>query len=209
MKWLRFKILFFITCFSILSVRGQSKYDNRIAHYHGFWNKLIPSYAKAQFAGSMGLISVGPGWEYGKHHWETDVLWGYLPKFDSDKNKITFTLKQNYIPWKKSLNRHFSVDPLTASFYFNTILSDDYWVKEPNKYPNGYYGFSTRIRMNIALGQRVTYLIPKSKRKFIKSITAFYELGTTDFYIVSAATNKYLKPENIIHLSLGVKAQFF
>ena len=32
------------------------------------WNKLIPSYSKLQFAGGMGLVSVGTGWELSLIH---------------------------------------------------------------------------------------------------------------------------------------------
>ena len=38
-----------------------------------------------------------------------------------------------------------------------TGFSDDFWTSEPERYPRGYYGFSTRIRTHIFLGQRVRF----------------------------------------------------
>lgn len=195
----------------MLTVQAQdSLYQKQLENYYSFWHKLVPRHYKLQYAGSMGFLSFGPGWEYGKHHqWETDIYFGFIPKYNSSDNKITFTIKEVYIPWRKTLNKDFSIEPLTISLYFNSILSDKYWTEEPNKYPGGYYGFSTRIRSNLAIGQRFVFNIPKQYRKHNKNISFFYELGTTDFYVVSAFNNHYLKFKDIIHLSLGLKMQVF
>lgn len=211
MKWSIFKYIFpLCLCFSI-SIRAQdSLYQEHLNRYRSLWERLIPRHYKLQFAGSMGLLSWGPGWEYGKRHqWETDIFIGFVPKYNSSENKFTFTVKGNYIPWHKKLSDHFDIDPLTVSLYTNSILSDKYWKKEPNKYPKGYYGFSTRVRINIALGQRFVYHIPSERIKYNKSITFFYELSTNELYVVSAFTNKYLKLSDIVHLSFGLKMQVF
>lgn len=215
MKWSNFNkkalILTFV-CLVLICLPGKcnDKYEKRVDSYQTLWNKLIPNYTKMQFAGGMGLLSFGTGWDYGKNdQWETDVFLGFLPKFDSDKFRITFTLKQNFIPWKLDLGKNFSMDPLSCSFYVNTIFGNEYWMSEPDKYPDNYYRFSTKMRFNLSLGQRFTYTIPPEKRRSSKSITVFYELGTNELYIISAAGNSYLKPTDYIKLSLGVKFQIF
>ena len=75
--------------------------------------------------------------------------------------------------------------------------------------PVAYYGFSTRIRTHIFLGQRVRFDVPEKYRKFSKSITAFYEISTCDLYVVSAFNNSYLKPDDYLRLSFGLKFQIF
>ncbi len=147
----------------------------------------------------MGLLSLGTGWDYGKRNqWETDVFLGVLPKYQSDCTKLTFTLKQNYIPWSLQIKEsRFSAEPLTCGMYFNTVFGDEFWVNEPDRYPKGYYGFSSKVRIHAFLGQRITYDIDPRRRFTAKSITFFYELSTCDLYIVSAFTNKYLKPRGI------------
>ena len=75
------------------------KYDKRIHRYRSAWEALIPTHTKIQFAGNMGLLSLGTGWDYGKRNqWETDIFLGVLPKYQSDCTRLTFTLKQSYIP---------------------------------------------------------------------------------------------------------------
>ena len=51
------------------------KYDKRVHRYRRAWEALIPTHTKLQYAGGMGLLSWGIGWDYGKRgQWETDLL---------------------------------------------------------------------------------------------------------------------------------------
>lgn len=184
-------------------------YDKKINRIKSRWEKLVPRYSKAQFAGSMGLISLGTGWDYGKNRqWETDFLIGFVPKYSTDKNKITMTLKQNFIPWTVRLNDNFNLKPFSAGLYVNTIFGGEFWGKEPAKYPNSYYKFSTKLRINIFMGQGWEYKLDTDKKVFCKSITFSYELSTNELYLMSAFTNKYLTAKDVLGLSLGVKLQF-
>ncbi len=187
------------------------RYDTRVHHYRRAWQSLIPTHTKIQMYGGMGLVSVGMGWDYGKRgQWETDVLLGVVPQYSSNHFKMTFTLKQNLIPWSIDLNKNFALEPLTTGIYFNTVFSDDFWTSEPDRYPDGYYGFSTRVRTHAFVGQRIRFDIPDRHRFFARSITAFYEVSTCDFYLVSAFTNGgYLKPKDYLRLSFGLKFQIF
>jgi hypothetical protein len=189
----------------------MSKYEKRIYNYHKQWHNLIPTHTAIQYAGSIGAVSVGLGWDYGKQdRWETTVMLGYLPKYHSDKNKITFTLKQNYTPWSLPLkHEQLTVEPLTCGLFFNTIFSEEFWVEEPDRYPKGYYGFSTRIRTHLFVGQRLTHHF-KGKNKRHKSVTLYYELNTCDLYVASLFTNPdYLNLTDILHLGAGIKIQLF
>lgn len=209
-KYIRFIVILLISEYgfgqdSVITIATRE----RVNQYRAGWMKITPKFVKAQFAGSMGLISVGVGWNYGrKNQWETDMLMGYLPKFNTNKHKVTFTLKQNYIPWKWKLNKTFSVDPLTCGLYANSVIGDEFWVSEPDKYGNNYYSFSTKIRFNIFVGQRLTYQLKNTKALF-DTVTFFYEISTSDLYIVSAFINKYLKPADYLGASVGLKWQIF
>lgn len=190
---------------------GRSRYDRRIHRYRKHWEALIPTHTKLQFAGNMGLLSIGTGWDYGKRNqWETDILFGFLPKYESKRAKVTFTLKQNYIPWSISIkDGPWSIEPLACGIYFNTVFGDEFWVNEPERYPKGYYGFSSKVRIHAFLGQRITWVIPPHLRIGTREVTWFYELSTSDLYLISAFTNKYLKPRDYLSLSFGIKLRVF
>lgn len=44
-------------------IEEDARYKKRVEKYISRWEKLIPRYTKFQFAGSMGMLSLGTGWE--------------------------------------------------------------------------------------------------------------------------------------------------
>lgn len=191
-----------------ISVSGQNRHEIRVERYQRGWNRLIPHYQKIQYAGSMGLISLGCGWDYGKREqWETDFFLGYLPRFDGDKGHLTITIKENYIPWRFLIRKsRWAIEPFTVSLYMNKIFGDEFWTREPDKYPDGYYGLATNTRINLAFGQRFDFKIKPIGLS--DRICLYYEFGTNDLYLISYLTNKYLHLSDIFSLSLGIKFKF-
>lgn len=143
----------------VLADGKLTRYDRRVMRYRKHWDLLIPTSGIIQTCGNMGIISLGIGWEYGKRRqWETQLLFGYIPKFSSDDEKFTMTLKENFIPWRRNIGKGWWFEPLECSLYFNTVFGHDFWTKQPTKYESGYYPFSTRVRPNIALGERFSMI---------------------------------------------------
>ena len=188
-----------------------TRYDRRIHRMRKHWESLIPTQSIIQYAGNMGLISIGMGWDYGKHRqWETDLLIGYLPKFQSRRGKLTMTLKGTFIPWNVSLPRDFFLEPLTCGLYINTVYGHEFWSRQPGRYPDKYYeALSTKARINVFLGQRIGVYVPHSRRKFVKEIRLFYEVSTCDLYIRSMIQDSDVSLWDILGLSLGMKFQLF
>jgi hypothetical protein len=186
----------------------EMMYENKIRRYRRGWANLIPQYQKMQYAGSMGVVSLGVGWDYGKkEQWETDLFFGYLPRFKGDRGYLTMTLKENYIPWMvKVRQKDVQIEPLTVSLYVNKIFGDEFWSSEPDKYPSGYYGLATNLRFNLAFGQRIQ--LKTKPIGIVNRITCFYEFSTSDLYLISFFTNKYLHLSDIFHFSFGIKLKF-
>ena len=114
--------------------RRAERHQRKLEQYKSGWNRLIPKYQNVQYAGSMGLLSLGVGWDYGrKKQWETEIMFGLVPRFSSNKAKVTFTLKQNYAPWEVRLGGKWWLEPLVTGLYMNTVLSDDFWVKKDTR----------------------------------------------------------------------------
>lgn len=186
----------------------KSRYDRRIHRYRKQWNSLIPTQHVMQFCGNMGLVSVGIGWDYGRRRqWETQLLFGFVPKYDSHNAKITMTVKQNYIPWSIFISNVWNIEPLQCGIYLNTVFGHDFWTKQPTKYESGYYPFSTRLRPNVFVGERFTKAVPNNRRKYIKSLSFFYELSTNDIYVMHLIHTGSMGFWDLFGLSLGIKAQ--
>ena len=185
-----------------------TRYDRRILRYRRHWDVLMPTQTVIQTCGNMGIISLGIGWDYGKRsQWETHLLFGIVPKYDSDAVKMTITLKENFIPWRKDWGKGWQFEPLECTLYINTVLGHDFWTKQPTKYESGYYPFSTRIRPNLGFGERFTYQVPNNRRKRIKSLTFFYELSTNDIYFMRFYRNGNAGFWDVFGLSFGAKMQ--
>ncbi|MDE6778813.1 MAG: hypothetical protein K2J51_05035, partial [Alistipes sp.] len=168
---------------------GERRLDCREHRGYEGWERIIPTHAKVQYAGGMGLLSAGCGWDYGrKSRWETDVMVGFLPKSCTARTAhATFTLRQSYIPWSIRCSEHWAIEPFTCGVYLNVISGEEYWMHEPAKYPGkSYYGFPTRIFAYLCVGQRMTLCTPRSG--ILRNITLYYELGAHHFDIIAKAT---------------------
>lgn len=185
-----------------------SRYDRRAYRYRAVWNSLIPTQIVSQYAGNMGMISLGVGWDYGRRRqFETNLLFGYLPKFNSSGSKMTMTLKENFIPWRLPVGDDFNFEPLSCGIYINTVFGEEFWGRQPKRYPDNYYFFSTKVRVNVFVGQRFSVVVPHNRRKFIKGLTAFYEVSTCDLYVRAMVLDHNVSLWDIVGLSLGLKFQ--
>lgn len=192
-------------------MRKIEKYEQRLERYQSFFQSLAPDFIRLQFAGSVGLLNAGCGWEYGKRQQhETDIMFGYVPKYDKVSRFFTFTIRQTYVPWSVPLYKDkITLQPLSCGAFINSVLDSEYWTREPDRYPNAnYYRFSSKIRAHIFIGQRYCWNIPRYKRYLSRQISAVWELSTCDLYIVSKVPNKALPIHEILSLSFGLKYDF-
>ncbi len=187
----------------------KKEYDKRVHRYRKHWERMIPTQFVIQNAGNMGYLSMGFGWSYGKRNqWETNLLFGFIPKYKSSRAKVTVTLKENYIPWSIYVGKGVQIEPLRMGLYLNSVIGREFWREQPSRYPNDYYEFlSTRFRLNVFTGQGVTKIVPMSHLRFVKSVTFFYELSTCDLYIRSKYVDSNVGFWDIVGLSLGLRFQ--
>lgn len=163
-----------------------------------------PYYVKTQFAGSIGLVSVGFGRQSFNGRLDTDVSLGYLPQRFGGDRIFTAALKTTFLPFKpvkvNALDWHAFTTGLQVSYTFG----DEYFASErtQSRYPGPYYRFSTALRLYLFGGGQVNFTRVEKLHRF----GAYYEVGTMGEYLISYIQNpKYLSPGKIFHLALGVK----
>ncbi len=168
---------------------------------------LVPHYVCVQTGGAMGAVSAGPGWRYGSGgHWETEIIFGVIPKYDSASAKALVAVKENFVPWAIPCREHLRFYPLSASIYFTTLISQRFWLSQPDRYPTGYYGLPTKVRSNVALGQRLEWNF--RRRMAVRSVAVFYEISTCDIYLLNAVGNSCLSPADWLQLCIGARINF-
>ncbi|AHJ99754.1 hypothetical protein Hsw_4159 [Hymenobacter swuensis DY53] len=157
-----------------------------------------------QTGGGLGMVAGGAGFTL-KDRLELDILVGYVPEKYAGSALSLASAKLLYSPWTLPIKDKWSVKPLTVGGYFSYThgtINDE----EPNQYTKGYYWFSTDTRIGALLGSRLSYALPPTASGYARNLSAFYELGTNDLYILSYAQNrKSLSPADILVLSLGLK----
>lgn len=189
------------------SISSGHRWDKREHLKYEGWKRLKPTHAKWQYAGGMGVSSLGMGWDYGKRRqWETDFLIGYLPDRYADEFRLTFTVKQNYIPWSITFADRWQIEPFYTGLYVTTIAGEEFWKREPGRYPNKYYNFSSKLRAYIFIGQRLGFDIPHS---LFRNVSVFYEISSCEMYLISKVTNHSLRMKDILRISFGLKLYMF
>ena len=207
MKTLTF-IFSLISVFAVNQLFAETPHEKKLARYKYNWARLMPKQSKLQFAGSMGMLSVGPGWYYGKiNQWETDWFIGFIPEIDDVKGHVTTTLKQTYTPFRIQLNDNLNFEPVTTGIYINKIFGEYFWSKLPEKYPKKYYFWAVNTRFHIFIGQSVALKL--GERTLGKELSFFYEFNTNDLYLISAYSNKTIGIKDIVGFSFGIKYRVF
>lgn len=175
-----------------------------------FWNSIIPNLTHLQYAGDIGMISMGMGWDYGKHNqWETYLIFGITPRNHTPRTYVTMAVKEMFTPWDVKVWRHLEFSPLFASFTISTLLDGEFWVKNPERYPSGYYSFSTKTRLHLGIGQKIKLKNIEHKSHFLKHLALFYEVSTCDLYLINKIRNRSIPVKDIICLAIGIQGTFF
>lgn len=211
MSGLNFKnqILF---CLMLLSLALKAENDDiEMPDKKNFLKKITPAYTKAQYAGGMGMFSLGLGWEYAKKRLESDLIVGMAPSsysFSGYDAKLLYvlTMKQNYYPWRLRFKNQVLFEPLTISAYATILMNKDeeLWMFPPSsRYGNGYYWHSSRVRFHLSVGERISFHLKKSKTA--KVVSLFYEIGTCDLYLVDAINGNEYTFYDLLMASVGIR----
>ncbi len=159
-----------------------------------------PDHLKGQFAGNIGFISAGFGYESFGGKLSSDLLLGYVPEFIG--NATIFTIVQkNTIRGKNLRIKHLQhVYPL-AGFSINVETGNNSFLTLPDYYPNGYYS-TNAVTFSFFAG--AAYQGKVRTNSFFKQIEYYAEVGTLGTYIYYNIKRKeYLNPD-ILSLAFGI-----
>jgi hypothetical protein len=170
----------------------------------------VPDHYKLHFAGEIGFLSPGAGYElFPKRNGELDVFGGFLPEFIGGDNVVTIATKFHYMPWKKKINRgRNDLEPLTlGAIVYHAFGEDLNKARDKDLYPQGYYWWTIGTRFGPFVGSRITRAYKDGAA--LKSITLYVEFGTNDLFLYSWAKNRTTIPlYKIWNSSVGLKWKF-
>ncbi|GAB3302019.1 hypothetical protein [Hymenobacter tenuis] len=167
-----------------------------------------PRHFVAQTGGGLGMVTVGAGYSFWQERTDLDVLLGYVPKKYAGSALTVISAKFTYSPWHVPVGKKWAIKPLSVGAYVS-YTSGIANKEKPGQYPKGYYWFSTDTRFGPLLGSRLSYALAPTASGRPRNLSAYYELGSNDLYVISYVQNpKGLSPADILTLSLGVKLDF-
>lgn len=164
---------------------------------------LLPDHATLQFAGSIGVGSLGAGYRNPKNTLEGELLLGYLPASMGGDHFFTPALKGNWLPFLLFEDRKVQLYPIQTGVMVAYTFGSEFFSKQPDYYPKGYYPFSTAIHAYWQLGSRISVPMKTNRLEF------YYELNASAEEIITLVQNpNFITPGKIFSLALGLKLNF-
>jgi hypothetical protein len=160
---------------------------------------LIPDHGTLQFAGGIGFLSGGFGYDSKNKRIQADFLYGYVPEKLGGVEIHSVTGKFTWVAIKGRINNSITADWLTTGLLINYTFGKQYFFLSPDNYPLKYYGLPTAAHAGIFTGGGLHY----------KKAALYYELGTTDRDLSGFVTNiRSISFFDIVNIGIGARYFF-
>jgi len=158
-------------------------------------------YMKIQHAGFIGYIAVGAGEYSFDKKLETELFYGYVPRYLSGIEIHTLTLKNSYVPFRYGFKESEVSGYLGLGVMY--MPKQRYLANSREEVPSNYYHVTGLHALPYA---GISYKREFKDESLQKKALSFYiEIGTLDSYLVSYFNNQeYLGVQDIYSLAIGV-----
>jgi len=195
-KQLIFSITLFLF-FSFQTAFSQSKLAEAI----------IPDHVDLQYAGSIGYVSIGVGYNLFKEKTSLSFHYGYVPEVKGGELHIA-AVKFEYKPFKIKISDKIVFHPINPVVFLSYTMGKNFGLSfDRNQYAKGYYFWSPALREHLGISSELKLMGDRSSK--IKSISLYAEANTNDLYMISWYENRTSTPiYEIFHLGFGVRMNF-
>lgn len=167
-------------------------------------NPYLPDTSVTQFAGYIGFISGGAGYEFFDDILIIELLYGYVPASMGGIDIHMLSEKNTVSPIKISLGSGYTIYPLTLGFFINYTFGSQYKVIWPSTYPEWYYR-PTAVYTGDSIGIRIK---KNTNGQVIKAWELYADIVTMSEYLYEYVTNDRIKLEYILSIDLGIRIHF-
>lgn len=172
---------------------------------------LIPEDAIIQYAGSIGYLSVGAGYElFGNKRGNLDINYGFVPESKGGALHI-LTAKFAYRPFVINIGNFAKIYPFNPGIFIRYTLNNNLGFNfDTVQYPKGYYYFSEAARPHLSFSNKFQLIKGKVlERTGLKALSIYSEFNTNDYYLVNYFQNTTaLSVTDIFKLGIGIRAKF-
>jgi hypothetical protein len=161
----------------------------------------IPDYVKMQFAGNIGVVSVGAGYQLFDKVLYSELLYGYVPESVSKADKIhLITIKNTFPVFRKEIAKNLTITPI-AGFTTTIDIGTTTFTTLPSKYPDDYY-VPTAFHFTLFGGVMIHKDFINSK--MTNGVDFYVEMGTVETYLWYGITSKEVGLSDIFSTSIGI-----
>ncbi|WP_276132587.1 hypothetical protein [Polluticoccus soli] len=188
----------------ILSILLTLLLNTGIHAQNGFLKTIRPDHAQLQYAGNVGLLSVGLGYDLVKDKLHVTLMDGFVPASIAGSNINTVALKSTYDVV------HFDIARKTLSPYaglaahFETS-GNAYYTKLPDRFLDRKYYQMSAFHMAIVAGGK--FGLPLGCRKG-QRLELYVETGTLDSYVYYYIMNEPLNFTDMFSMAMGISYHF-
>ena len=179
-------LLVFISANIFASVNKDKKLAKKV---------FAPDYLNFQYAGNLGLGSVGIGYISKNEKHNFGLSYGYLPssingvEVHTVSAKGAFNFRKHKLSEKAFLNGYIGTNLLYS-------ITDNTYLKFPKYFPSDYY-FANAVHFAPFLGIKI------GSRKCITKFS-YIELGTLDYYLFNRIKYRRSKFSDSLNLCMGL-----
>lgn len=156
---------------------------------------LSPDYVNLQYAGNVGLGSVGFGYLSDDEKKNFGISYGFLPSSVNNAEVHTFSAKGAF-----NLKKHKLSERTFANAYWGSNIlysaTNNTYLKFPGYYPSGYY-FTNALHLAPFVGLKVGSR--KNTGKF-----SYVELGTLDYYLINHIKYRRSEFSDCLNICMGI-----
>ena len=160
---------------------------------------FIPDHFKLQYAGLIGFMSIGAGYDFSPRY-DATLFYGVLSNNlgGSSVRVHTLSLKNSWDLFRPGLLGNITPK---AGVSVNWGSTNNTFRRLPAHYPEEYY-FQNKVHLAPFWGAEWRIQLPKGRT--FKSIGVYGEMSTLDAYLLELVRTKYVSIDKIWNLSLGI-----
>lgn len=171
---------------------------------------LIPKDVVVQYAGSIGYLSAGAGYElFGNKRGNLDIIYGFVPESKGGALHIV-TAKFAYRPFVIRIGDWAKIYPVNPGLFIRYTLNNNLGFNfDTVQYPKGYYYFSEAARPHLSISNEFQLIKGKVlDRTGLKAISLYSEFNTNDYYLVNYFQNtSALSVTDVFKLGIGIRVK--
>lgn len=168
---------------------------------HNSW--YVPAFVPVQFAGNIGMLSGGVGYNLFNRKWQVSLVYGYVPSSIANKEIHLVTVKNRFPFYRLTLiHQNKRITPYTG---ITTTLETGglSYITFPSHFPHSYYDRPDAIHFTLFVGLNTE--IPFENRILaFHGLDFFIEAGIPDIFIWYKISERDIRFNQVFSLALGV-----